>query len=107
MMSQYYIKDFARLKKILENHRNPVLRDVYASYVGSDVTSARVNLYEHPDGCQIEGMKGRWWVYVSVRSKRGTEYDIALWKIMRHSDASDLLRNVVRNKAEDEEKEFA
>lgn len=97
-MERYVVKNLDRLRRVLENHRNPLLRELYASYIGSDVVSARVDMYEHPNGCEVVGKPGRWWVYVRVRSSRGAEYDITLWKLLRHREVYELLRDAVEEK---------
>lgn len=100
-MSRFIIEDLDKLKQVLENHRNPVLEKIYSSYVGSKPTSARVEMYEHQDGCTVLGKPGRWWVYVRVKGKGGIVYDIALWKLMRFREVQELLRGVVSVKDED------
>lgn len=102
-MRHYIIKNLDKLRRVLEDHRNPVLRKIYASYVGSEPVSVRVNMYEHPDGCIISGKPGRWWVYVNVMGKSGVEYDIALWKLMKFREVQDLLRHAVSTANEEKD----
>lgn len=80
-MENIVIKDFDRLKEILEDTENPVLRKIYSEYVGR-VEMAEVRVRRHSGGCVIEGMPGRWWVYVRIRGTRGG-YDLALWKVLK------------------------
>lgn len=103
-MERYVVKDLDSLKRVLENHKHPLLEKLYASYVGSKVTSARVGMYEHSNGCEVVGRPGRWWVYVRVRGRGGVEYDIALWKLLRHKEIYEMVRGVVEEKGADEDR---
>jgi len=58
------------------------MKPVYRHFM-RDVASANVGFYSHPDGVEIKGMPGKYWLYVRLTSANGEEYDVALWKILK------------------------
>lgn len=103
MMSSIYIDDLDRLRKILENTKHPSLREIYRSYIGEYPVSAKLDMYEHQNGCRVKGLQGRWWVYVNVKGKNRAEYDIALWKLVRNPEVRYLLSNTIKIENESED----
>ena len=97
-MENFYIRDLAKLKRILED---PRVWEHYKMFTGGRVVGARVEMYEHPNGAKIHGKLGRWWVYVHTEyvlsddMKKPFEYDIALWKLR----ATPLLARLVKEGA--------
>jgi len=78
-MMRIHVKDFKKLKEILEDMDN---YEIYSWYLGTDVVRAEVQMYEHDGGVTIENMPGRWWLYVRAYGRRpDLFYDIALWKL--------------------------
>jgi len=78
-MMRIRVKDLDKLKQILEERDN---YEIYSWYLGADVLRAEVQMYEHDGGATIEGLPGRWWLYVRAYGRNPELfYDIALWKL--------------------------
>lgn len=80
------VRDLHKLKEVLEDVN--LMKSVYSRFLGGKVVSARLNMYEHPDGVEVEGVPGRYWVYVTLENGSGDVYDVALWKVLRYAHLS-------------------
>lgn len=69
------------LKRILES-----IIDVYKHFVPSP-TFAIVMYYPHPDGYEIVGKEGRYWIYVRIYGKY--TYDLSLPKLIHYLSNSN------------------
>lgn len=68
------------LKRILES-----IVDVYKHFVPSPVL-VTVMHYQHPDGYEIVGKEGRYWIYVRIYGKY--TYDLSLPKLIHYLSIS-------------------
>jgi len=101
-MENIHVKDFNKLKEILEDRK---YYGIYGFYIGK-VKKAEVNLYEHPNGATVHGRDGRWWIYVrAYGDKPNVYYDIALWKLRNTPIMEELVSSGVieiKNKVSEE-----
>ncbi len=79
-MRNITINNFGELRSVLEDVT--LMSPIYKHFVPDPVQYARVEYYNHPNGCIIKQLPGRYWVYVKLRTTSGMEYDAALWKIL-------------------------
>jgi len=95
-MKRIVICDLEGLKKVLED---PLMFKTYEYFIPyrAKILNTEPLLYPHEHGCKVNGLNGRFWVYVRIRySNSGGDnesyYDAALWKILKRLDKEALAR---------------
>lgn|GEM_PF-3511149 len=93
-MERIVIRDLEGLKKVLED---PLMSRIYEYFIpyGAKILNTEFMLYPHENGCKVNELNGRFWIYVRIRYAAGDNesyYDAALWKILKRLDMGTLAK---------------
>lgn len=79
-MEKIRVLSLEKLRRVLEDVE--LMKPVYSQFIGRTVVDASMDMYPHDGGADVGGE--RYWIYVTVRGS-ATEYDAALWKVVKYS----------------------